>query len=329
MRLEPQQDVSFDGATGFAYSFWFYDPFEGAAPSYAPGGLLIVGQTGGQISGVTQDSNTNRLSFRSHGFINGDTAWFDSNIVTPSGSGFKVNYEPKKLNHYLFLKKNATSMEVWLNGQRVAYNPNTTSYYPDNTWKFWFDPDNKNNILVGDIACWSEDISDIVEQVYNNGIISNPMNLSKPPMHYWRMGEPSSTGIIQDIGTDGTNYLESTPLTYEYILASVSGTNAGYTFGGGLNTVGLTNTTDQDLFAKVGDPITFTNNTGGHPLAIKDQNDLIVAEEDTATKITSWTPSQAGTYRYYCTAHPDTMGANIYIVGGLKYSKDLVTLIQD
>jgi hypothetical protein len=324
MRLEPQQDVVFGSSTGFAYSFWFYDPFDGDAPAHGPGGIFIVGQTTGQISGVTVLQYAKQLSFRSHGFITSETSWYNPDIVLASGSGFKIRYEPKKLNHFLFLKKNSTSMEAWFNGQRVAYNTNTAAYYPDSTWKFWIDSDHKNSILAGDIACWNEDISDIAEQVYNNGIISNPINLSKPPMHYWRLGEPSNGGIIQDIGTDGTNYLETPgPLTYEYVLATVNGTNAGYKFGSGLNTVAYANTIDQDLFARIGDPISFTNNTGGHPLVIKDSNDFIVAEEDATTKITSWTPRQAGTYRYYCVTHPDAMGANIYVVAGHKYSQTL------
>jgi plastocyanin len=71
------------------------------------------------------------------------------------------------------------------------------------------------------------------------------------------------------------------------------------------------------------------NNTGGHPLAIKDSNDFIVAEEDAGTKKTRWIPTHAGVYRYYCTTHPDTMGSTFRIYSGSEHYQDLTTLIQD
>lgn len=333
MRLIPQNRVIFNSTDGYAYSFWFYDnnSTAGDVPSYSPG-VFLQGQTSGQISGVTFLPATKTIQFRTHGRVDDgtDATYYDPNIVVSKNVNFEVIYEYRKLYNILYLKKpGATSYELWVNGKIAAYNTNTVTYYPDPGFDWIIDPLNAvPNVSVGDLAYWDEDISDIAEQVYNNGIISNWMNLSKKPKHYWRLGESSGLTTIPDIGTDGTNYFESNPpINYDYVLASVDGTNNGYKFGNGNNTTGFSNRVDPHLTGRTGDIITFTNNTGGHPLAIckaiyysQYGSDINVATESSSTNVTSWTPSEPGVYRYYCASHP-IMGAEFTIFSENKYSQ--------
>jgi len=327
MRLEPQTNVPLNNTDGYAYSFWFYDPYATAGDVPAGSqGVFLQGQTGGQISGMTIDVGAQKLlKPRTHGFVNTSDSWYDSSVVTSVIASFHIAYEPLKLNHFLFLKKHVNSMEAWFNGKKVAYNTNTVGGYPDSPFNWIIDPINGCFASIGDLAYWHEDISDIAPDIYNNGVISNWMNLPKKPKHYWRLGE-SSGSKIYDIGTDGTNHLEhALPITPNYILASVNGTNEGYMFGAGY----FTNQTDPIISVRVGDAVNFRNDTGGHPLAIKDSNDTIVAEEDSVTKKTRWVPTSPGAYRYYCTAHPDTMGADLKVYDKNFAHNNIITAVQE
>lgn len=84
-----------------------------------------------------------------------------------------------------------------------------------------------------------------------------------------------------------------------YTLASGDGAN--YTFSGEISG------SDPALHAFSGETLSFTNNTGGHPLAIKDSSNNIVATESAGTL--NWTPSSAGEYTYYCTLHSSMSGS--------------------
>ena len=79
--------------------------------------------------------------------------------------------------------------------------------------------------------------------------------------------------------------------SYSYTLDSGDGTN--YTFSG--DATG----TDPALNANIQDTLTFTNNTGGHPLAIYNSQGFEVASESGGT--TTFTPTYADTYYYQCT----------------------------
>ena len=105
----------------------------------------------------------------------------------------------------------------------------------------------------------------------------------------------------------------------------MTGTNDGYKFGTGY----FTNVTDPIISVRVGDAIKYRNDTGGHPLAIKDSNDNIVAEEDSVTKKTEWVPTSPGIYRYYCTAHPDTMGAELIVYDKNFAHNNIITAVQE
>lgn len=80
--------------------------------------------------------------------------------------------------------------------------------------------------------------------------------------------------------------------SHNYSLDSGDGTN--YTFSG--DATG----TDPTLNANIQDTLTFTNNTGGHPLAIYNSQGVEVASESGGT--TTFTPKYVDTYYYQCTS---------------------------
>jgi len=314
MKLVPQNNVVLNNANGYGYSFWFYDPYDDISEIPPHNAVFLEGQTSNQISGVTFNQSAKRIEPRTHGSVSTAESWYNPDVIIPNSSTFKVIYEPKKLNHWLFLKKSESSMEFWFNGERVAYNTSTVFYYPDANFNWILDPHNACNIQVGDLAYWDEDISDIAQEIYNDGVVRNWMTLQKKPKHYWRLGESSGLTTIPDIGTDGTNHFQQAPATnFDHVLASVNSSTTGYVFS--------TNQTDPVLTMRVGDTINFTNNTGGHPLAIKDPDGNDVATE--SGTVTNWTASQHGVYRYYCTIHPTTMGNDIYVYSDINYKKAL------
>jgi plastocyanin len=307
--------ITFNNTDGYAYSFWFRVE---TLPGTGGDIILLNNVNYGQFSNVYFRGTTATIRFRSHGNIISADAWYDSTVIAPEGSsGFILQYELNKLNHILFLKKSATSMEFYFNGQLVCYNTNTAAYYPDASSGFiGINPNHDSFADVGDIAYWDEDISDIAAQIYNSGIYRNWMLLSKQPKHYWRLGDSAGSSIINDIGTDGTNHFTITApaISRNYELDSADGTN--YTF------IGDATGADPDIKVVVGDNLTFTNNTGGHVFAIKNSSGIDVANE--SSSLTTWTPEAAGEYIYYCVSHPTTMFGKITVVDVANYSQTAV-----
>ena len=100
-----------------------------------------------------------------------------------------------------------------------------------------------------------------------------------------------------------------TQASYNYTLDSGDGNN--YTFSG--DATG----TDPVLSANIQDTLTFTNNTGGHPLAIYNSQGVEVASESGGT--TTFTPKYPDTYYYQCTVsgHEDMRGDIVVTKGTL------------
>ena len=101
MKLKPQTNVPLNNTDGYAYSFWFYDPYAkaGDAPAGSQG-VFLQGQTTGQFSGMTIDvKSQKKLKPRTHGFVSTADAWYDSSIVSSVIASFEISYEPLKLNH--------------------------------------------------------------------------------------------------------------------------------------------------------------------------------------------------------------------------------------
>lgn len=100
-----------------------------------------------------------------------------------------------------------------------------------------------------------------------------------------------------------------TQTSYNYTLNSGDGNN--YTFSG--DAIG----TDPALSVNIQDTLTFTNNTGGHPLAIYNSQGVEVASESGGS--TAFTPKYPDTYYYQCTAsgHENMRGDIVVSKGSL------------
>jgi len=95
--------------------------------------------------------------------------------------------------------------------------------------------------------------------------------------------------------------------SYSYSLDSGDGTN--YTFSG--DATGA----DPELTVNTLDTLTFTNNTGGHALAIFNSQDVEVSAESSG--VTTFTPKYPDTYYYRCTVSGhEAMRGNIIVSNG-------------
>lgn len=69
---------------------------------------------------------------------------------------------------------------------------------------------------------------------------------------------------------------------------------------------------DPVLVSLVGESVRVINNSGGHPLAIKNSSGNTVATQSGTTLM--WTPTVAGEYTYFCTSHSGTMTNKLYVM---------------
>jgi hypothetical protein len=95
--------------------------------------------------------------------------------------------------------------------------------------------------------------------------------------------------------------------TRNYSLDSGDGNN--YTFSG--DATG----TDPKLDVKTGDTLIFTNNTGGHPIGIKDSSGALIAQESGG--ILTFSTLREGVYRYECQAPHPNMSNEIVVTRGV------------
>ena len=102
-----------------------------------------------------------------------------------------------------------------------------------------------------------------------------------------------------------------TPVQASYSYNLDSGDGENYSFSG--DATG----SDPELTVNTRDTLTFTNNTGGHPLAIYNSLNIEVSIESGGT--TTFTPKYPDTYYYQCTApgHENMRGDIVVTLGAL------------
>ena len=110
-----------------------------------------------------------------------------------------------------------------------------------------------------------------------------------------------------------SNELDSSVFT-NYTINVTSSSSADYTLSG-TDFNGTVSGTDPNLTFYVGDQITFSVNASGHPFYIKtvagtgtDNQASNVTNNGTESGNVVWTPSEAGTYYYQCSAHAGMVG---------------------
>ncbi|MAI05481.1 MAG: hypothetical protein CMA07_07195 [Euryarchaeota archaeon] len=103
-----------------------------------------------------------------------------------------------------------------------------------------------------------------------------------------------------------------THTTQSYTLTISGGDGADYTFDASQSDRNgeITDLTDPEINVIIGDTLVLDNNSGGHPIEIKDSSDNVVATQDVSTEETTFTPSATGTYTYQCTVsgHENMVG---------------------
>ena len=110
-----------------------------------------------------------------------------------------------------------------------------------------------------------------------------------------------------------TSRLVHTSATYTLTISGGDGND--YTFDAGQSDRNgeITDLTDPDINIVVGDTLVLDNNSGGHPIEIKDSsNNVIVSSADIIDGVTTWntTGNAVGTYTYQCTVsgHQNMVG---------------------
>jgi plastocyanin len=99
-----------------------------------------------------------------------------------------------------------------------------------------------------------------------------------------------------------------------YGIAVTASSNADYTLSGE-DRSGDVSGNDPNLTFKVGDEVTFSVNAANHPFYLKTAagtgtgNQISgVTNQGTTNGSVVWTPSEAGTYYYQCSAHSGMVG---------------------
>lgn len=97
-----------------------------------------------------------------------------------------------------------------------------------------------------------------------------------------------------------------------YTLTISGGDGQDYTFDSDQSdrNGAISNLTDPDINVIINDTLVLDNNSGGHPIEIKDSDNTVVATQDVTTEETTFTPTATGTYTYQCTVsgHQNMVG---------------------
>ena len=311
--------VSSSGA-GFSYSFWFYDD------GTETGSQTIFKNDTTHNSHVVVNHDSSTIQFLKHAHSS-NLIINNSSIASAITHGYELTYKKNKLNNFLFTKQGADPFftKLYLNGELVASSDQNVAYYPADLFneinpKMTNGEEMEFSLLLGDVAYWDADVSDIFDEVYSpnqghKGYQGDWRNLSIPPKHYWRLGFPLEDGQVKDIGIDGTNHFTSRQPIQETYSTQVD-SNDSYIFDpqdgvmhGFSN--GQSNLYDPEMFMLVGDTINITRPDSSHPLHIKDSSGNDVAssvDQGDGTYKTTFSPTIAGTYQYYCTSHGSMIG---------------------
>ena len=104
------------------------------------------------------------------------------------------------------------------------------------------------------------------------------------------------------------------PFLVNYSISVTASSNTNYTLSGN-DFNGSVSGDDPNLTFIVGDQITFNVNASGHPFYLKtvagsgSGNQISgVTNQGTTNGSVVWTPSEAGTYYYQCSAHSGMVG---------------------
>ena len=131
---------------------------------------------------------------------------------------------------------------------------------------------------------------------------------------------------VTNISTEPNNFSENSNLSNEnkpkwgtcpgnsYGIAVTASSSADYTLSGE-DRSGDVSGNDPNLTFKVGDEVTFSVNAANHPFYLKTAagtgtgNQISgVTNNGTTSGNVVWTPSEAGTYYYQCSAHSGMVG---------------------
>ena len=305
--------VSSSGA-GSSYSFWFYDD------GTETGSQTIFKNSTTHNSHVVVNHDSSTIQFHKHAHSN-NIIINNPLIASAITHGYELTYEKNKLNNFLFTKQGADPYftKLYLNGELVASSDQNVSYYPSDLFKE-INPKMTNgeerefSLLLGDVAYWDADVSDISDEVYSpnqghKGYQGDWGNISTPPKHYWKLSAPMESGQVKDIGTDGTNHFTTTqPLEETYTTSVYADQNyLFYPQDGAMHGLsnGKSNPYGPEMFMFAGDTMNITRPDSSHPLHIKDSSGNDVAssvDQGDGTYKTTFSPTIAGTYQYYSTS---------------------------
>jgi len=156
--------------------------------------------------------------------------------------------------------------------------------------------------------------------------VSNVTNMNGMFSYARVFNQDLSKWCVTDINSEPTDFSTSSALTEankplwgtcpgnSYTIAVTASSNADYTLSGE-DRNGDVSGNDPGLTFKVGDEVTFSVNAANHPFYLKTAagtgtgNQVSgVTNNGTTNGNVVWTPSEAGTYYYQCSAHSGMVG---------------------
>jgi surface protein len=156
--------------------------------------------------------------------------------------------------------------------------------------------------------------------------VSNVTNMNRMFSYALVFNQDLSKWCVTNISSEPTDFSTSSELTEankpiwgtcpgnSYTIAVTASSNADYTLSGE-DRNGDVSGNDPNLTFKVGDEVTFSVNAANHPFYLKTTagtgtgNQISgVTNNGTTNGNIVWTPTEAGTYYYQCSAHSGMVG---------------------